>query len=273
MDGHAISVGRTAPGRVPQGPFIAVLGLMFIISAGVTIASCTSMSAMGGMSMPGGWTMSMTWMRMPGQTWLGAAGSFLGMWLVMMIAMMLPSLVPMLLRYRRAIGSRGAARLGRLTARVAVAYFLVWTVFGMEVFPLGISLAAAEMQQPLLARMVPVAVAVVVLVAGALQFTPWKRRQLVYCREGVRCGRLLLANPRSAFRHGLRLGLHCCYCCANLTAILMVTGIMDLRAMAIVTAAITAERLAPAGERTAQAIGGVIVGAGVLLGVRAVALG
>jgi hypothetical protein len=30
------------------------------------------MSAMGEMPMPGGWTMSMAWMRMPGQTWPGA---------------------------------------------------------------------------------------------------------------------------------------------------------------------------------------------------------
>ena len=46
--------------------------------------------------MPGGWSMSMAWMRMPGQTWPGAAASFLAMWAVMMVAMMLPSLVPML---------------------------------------------------------------------------------------------------------------------------------------------------------------------------------
>ena len=58
---------------------------------------------MDGMPMPGGWTMSMTWMRMPGQTWPGAAASFLGMWIVMMVAMMLPSLVPMLWRYRKAV--------------------------------------------------------------------------------------------------------------------------------------------------------------------------
>jgi hypothetical protein len=38
------------------------------------------MSAMGEMPTPGGWTMSMAWMRMPGQTWPGAAASFLGMW-------------------------------------------------------------------------------------------------------------------------------------------------------------------------------------------------
>ncbi len=44
------------------------------------------------MEMPGDWTMSMAWMRMPGQSWVGAGGTFLGMWVVMMVAMMLPSL-------------------------------------------------------------------------------------------------------------------------------------------------------------------------------------
>lgn len=47
--------------------------------------------------------------------------------------------------------------------------------------------------------------------------------------------------------------------------ILLVVGVMDLRAKAVVTAAITAERLAPAGERVARAIGLVGVGAGLFL--------
>ena len=273
MDGHAIIDTRGAPRRAPRWTFFAVLALLFFASTWATIAGCTSMSAMGGMSMPGGWKMSMAWMRMPGQTWPGAATSFLGMWLVMMVAMMLPSLAPVLLRYRQAVAGRADARLGALTARVGVAYFLVWTAFGLTLFPLGVSLAATEMQQPLLARVVPVAAAVVVLLAGALQFTAWKTQHLAYCREGL-CGRCPLpADTRTAFRDGLRLGLRCCYCCANLTAILMVTGVMDLRAMAAVTAAITIERLAPAGERAARVIGAVIVGMGLLLGARAVALG
>jgi predicted metal-binding membrane protein len=74
-------------------------------------------------------------------------------------------------------------------------------------------------------------------------------------------------------KHGLRLGLHCSYCCAGLMAILLVTGVMDLRMMAVVAAAITVERLAPAGERIAQAIGVVVVGAGLFLIARATGLG
>jgi predicted metal-binding membrane protein len=58
----------------------------------------------------------------------------------------------------------------------------------------------------------------------------------------------------------LRLGLDCSTCCARLTAILLVVGVMDLRAMAVVTAAIIVERLAPAGGRIARAIGAVVVG-------------
>jgi predicted metal-binding membrane protein len=206
--------------------FFVVSALLFAASTAVTIVWCASMSAMGGMPMPGGWTMSMAWMRMPGQTWPGAAASFLGMWVVMMVAMMLPSLVPMLWRYRQAVGRTGETRLGRLTVLVGVGYFFVWAAFGMAAFVLGVMLAAVEMQLPALARAVPTAVGVVVLIAGALQFTAWKAHHLACCREAPGCGRTLPAGAGTAWRYGLRLGRHCSYCCAGLTAILVVVGIM-----------------------------------------------
>src|SRR5437870_3821067 len=174
---------RMASVRASQLAFFGVSALLFAASAAVTIVWCASMSAMGEMPMAGGWTMSMAWMRMPGQTWPGAAASFLGIWVVMMAAMMLPSLVPMLWRYRQAAVTTGETRLGLLTVLVAVGYFFVWTVFGMAAFPLGVALAAVEMQQPALARAVPIAVGVVVLMAGFLQLTAWKARHLACCRE------------------------------------------------------------------------------------------
>ncbi len=253
--------------------FLGVSVLLFAASAAVTIVWCASMSAMGEMPMPGGWTMSMAWMRMPEQTWPGAAASFLCMWVVMMVAMMLPSLVPMLWRYRQAVGRTGKTHLGRLTALVGLGYFLVWTVFGMAAFPLGAALAAIAMQQPELALAVPIAVGVAVLIGGSLQLTPWKARHLACCREAPGRGRTLPADAGTAWRYGLRLGLHCSYCCAGPMAILMVIGVMDLRAMAVVAAAITVERLAPAGERVARATGGVAIGAGLFLIARAAGIG
>jgi predicted metal-binding membrane protein len=259
--------------RASQQALFSVSALLFAASTTLTMAWCASMSRMGGMPMPGGWTMSMTWMRMPGQTWPGAALSFLGMWIVMMMAMMLPSLVPMLCRYRQAVGRAGQARLDRLTALVGMGYFFVWTIFGMAVFPLGVALATVEMQRPALARAVPMAIGVVVLIAGVLQFTAWKAHHLTCCRESPGRGRTLPADAGTAWRHGLRVGLHCSYSSAGPTAILLVAGVMDLRVMALVTAAITAERLAPSGERVARAIGAIVVGTGLFLIARAAGLG
>jgi predicted metal-binding membrane protein len=176
---------------------------------------------MGEIPMPGGWTMSMAWVRMLGQTWPGAAAAFLGMWVVMMVAMMLPSLVPMLWRYRP------GRRQGRRDAP-------------------GSADRARERG----------------LIAGALQFTAWKAHHLACCREAPGRGRTPPGDAGTAWRHGLRLGLHCGHCCANLMAILLVIGVMDLRPMAVVTAAITVERLAPTGERVTRAIGAVVVGQG-----------
>jgi predicted metal-binding membrane protein len=259
--------------RASEQAFFGVSALLFALSVSVTLVWCASMSAMDQMPMPGGWMMSMTWMRMPEQTWLGVAASFLGMWVVMMVAMMLPSLVPMLRRYRHAVGRNGETCLGLLTAIVGIGYFLVWTIFGMALFPLGVALAAVESQLPAVARAVPIAVGVVVLIAGALQFTAWKARKLACCREAPGRGRTLPADAGTAWRHGVRLGVQCGYCCAGLTAIFLVIGVMDRCAMAVVAAAITVERLAPAGERVARAIGAVFVGAGLLLIARAAGLG
>src|SRR5262249_21762896 len=121
-----------------------------------------------------------------------------------------------------------------------------------------------------LARAAPIAIDVVILIAGALQFTAWKAHHLACCREAPGRGRTLPPDASTAWRHGLRLGVHCSSCSAGLTAILLVIGVMDLRAMALVTAAITVERLAPAGERVARAIGVGVVGAGLFLIAQAV---
>src|SRR5260221_1003079 len=121
--------------RASRQALLGVSALLFAVGAAVTIVWCASMSAMGAMPMPGGWAMTMAWMRRPGQTWPAAAASFLGMWIMMMVAMMLPSLVPMLWRYRQAVDRTGETPLGRLTALVGVSYFFVWTLCGMAVFP------------------------------------------------------------------------------------------------------------------------------------------
>jgi len=254
-------------GAPPSARFFCTCAALFVASAAGTVVWGASMAAMGDMPM-GGWTMSMMWMRMPDQTWASAAASFMGMWTLMMVAMMLPALVPMLWRYRRALfAAEGeGGRLGVLGLLVGAAYLLVWAAQGAAVYPLGVALAAAAMRWPAIAHLVPFGVGMVVLAAGALQFSPWKLRHLACCR-GLRPPPR--ANTRTAWRHGVRLGLHCGACCAGLTAVLLVTGVMDLTVMAAVTAAITAERLFPRGAKIARAIGALLVATGLSLLTRA----
>jgi predicted metal-binding membrane protein len=78
----------------------------------------------------------------------------------------------MLKRYRRIVGQTEKIGLGKLTAIVAAAYFVVWTLLGVIVYGLGTVLAEVEMPHPMLASTVPVLGAICVLGAGAFQFTP-----------------------------------------------------------------------------------------------------
>jgi len=191
-------------------------------------------------------------MRMPDQTWPGAAAAFLAMWAVMMTAMMLPSLVPVVLRHRRPI-------------RVACGYFAVWIAAGAAIYPLGIVVAACEMRWPAFARLVPLATGFAIAGAGAVQLTRWKARALERCRDPACCALGRRPGPRQAWRDGWRLGLHCTTCCAAPMAALLVAGVMDLVAMAVIAVAITAERLAPWPRVVSRASGVSVLAIGAVL--------
>jgi predicted metal-binding membrane protein len=239
--------------------FFGFSALLFVASAAVTIHWSMAMREM---TMPGGMGSAM-----PGQDWPGAAGSFLAMWMVMMAAMMLPSLAPALWRYREAAGEMNETDAGRMMLLAAAGYFFVWLLFGVAVFPLGPAVTAIEIEWPSLAGAVPATLAGLITVAGLLQFTQWKAHHLACCRGEQ--GTVRLADAGTAWRHGVRLGLHCSVSSIGPTAILLAVGMMDLRAMALVTAAITAERVAPDGERVARLIGIILVVVGLFLLARA----
>ena len=233
--------------------FVGVTAALFFGSAAVTIAGCNAMSAMHDMPMCSGRTVPAT---------MHDAAGFLVMWLAMMVAMMLPSLMPMLLRYRRAVDAATMAQLDTLTGVVGVGYFFVWTLFGVVAFVGETLLSDIQM------RWAPTT-GVFVLTAGVLQFSRWKSRHLACCRDVPMCCRALAADAASAWRHGLRLGMHCVHCCFGLTVMLLAIGMMDLCAMALVTLAMSVERLAPGGLHAARIIGGILVATGLFMIARA----
>jgi predicted metal-binding membrane protein len=143
----------------------------------------------------------------------------------------------------------------------------VWAAFGILPYFVGLGLVALEMRSPEFARFVPIVTGVVVVLAGAVQFTEWKARSLIRCCETPACQPSW--DSRNAWDYGLRLGLNCTLCCAGFMMILLVIGVMDLRIMALVSAAITVERLLPNPKFAVRAAGIVMLIAGAFLIFRA----
>jgi predicted metal-binding membrane protein len=170
-----------------------------------------------------------------GHGWTAAA-SFVAMWTAMMVAMMLPSLVPVLVRSARPLV-------------LALGYFPVWAAVGVAIH------WAPEL---------PRSTSVLLLIAGALQFTTWKAKHLEAYHAMAAAGPAIPRSAAATWRDGLRLGACCVRSCAGPTIALLALGTMDLRAMILVGAAVTAERLAPRGLLVARATGAAAVIAGVI---------
>lgn len=241
--------------------FVAITALLFAAGVAATAHGCLAMAEMPAMAMPGGWRMDMTWMRMPGQSALAANAAFAAMWIPMMLAMMLPAVAPPLWRYRVAVAAAGGGQ-GWLCVVAGLAYFCVWSVPALLIHPFGCAVATVLMQSPASARSAPAAAAIVLVLAGLLQFSAWKRRRLACCRATEIPVRYRHADVMTAWRYGGRLGLQCLGGCAGFTAALLAVGIMDWRAMLLATVAISAERLLPGGERLATISGAALLALG-----------
>jgi predicted metal-binding membrane protein len=175
----------------------------------------------------------------------------------MMVAMMLPSIAPTLWRHHRHLRTMRTPRANQRTALFAAGYASVWTVIG-----LGLCAMSAE------APFAPWAAGVVVLFGGVVQRSRWKAERLLRCRDACVTHAAVSRNVVTAWRDGCRLGIECGQSCAAPMAILVVAGLMDTHVMLAVTAAITAERVAPAGARVARMTGALALIAGLVMCVR-----
>jgi predicted metal-binding membrane protein len=268
-DVHARSAPADPSARaVSIQSFHAGALIVFAIAVALTLSSARMMN--GAMPMAGGWTMAMAWMRMPGQTWLGGAAMFAGMWLTMMVAMMLPSSLPMLLLYRRVIAFRGERHPAVLIWMMASAYFVVWTLFGVIAYGAGVSIAAGAMVSPRFSAVIPAAAGAALVAAGIYQLTAWKSACLEHCRDPLEIvASHLHPGWRGAIALGVHHGLFCTGCCWALMVMQLVMGVMNLGAMALIAAVIALEKLLPRGPLVARAAGIAAIAAGAITMLRA----
>ncbi len=264
--GQGAACEKTASRSAEDNPagFLSACAAAFCMSTAATIYFCRAMS--GGMEMPGGWTMSMMWMRMPGQTWFTSAAMFLVMWLAMMVAMMLPSAMPMLRHYRRWLTRNGGDRVSTLI--VAGAYFGVWMAIGAGLYIIGVAWALATMRWSGLSRLVPVLTGITLVVCGVMQLSRWKMAALGRCRDPLGCAGLhAVGGGKTAFRHGLNQGVSCAICCAAPMLVMVALGAMNPAMMVIVALVIAIEKLAPRPDRFVRfsGVAALIFGVAVML--------
>jgi predicted metal-binding membrane protein len=225
--------------------FISACGVAFIVSVAATVYFCRSMCCE--MEMPGGWTMSMMWTRMHGQTWAASATSFLLMWLAMMVAMMMPSALPMFLNTRHSIAETKVANTPTFLALVASGYFTVWLAVGAGIYGFGIAFATAATRWESFSRAVPVLSGASLIAAGLFQFTRWKMSGLLCCRSALGCAASCPERDMS-FLLGCKQGATCCICSTTPMMTQLALGVMNLLVMVAVAIVIAAEKLPLLGE-------------------------
>jgi predicted metal-binding membrane protein len=168
-----------------------------------------------------------------------AVPAFLAVWLLMMVAMMLPAVSPVAQLYLRTIGrDRRALRVAGFLA----GYLLVWTAAGLPGFGMAWGAQRMATDHSGGARL---AAAGTFLAVAAYQVSPLKDTCLKACRSPL--GLLLryasYGGRLRDLRAGAHHGLYCLGCCWVLFAALIALGTMNLLAMAVLAALLTAEKL------------------------------
>ncbi|MCP4387262.1 MAG: DUF2182 domain-containing protein [Gammaproteobacteria bacterium] len=192
---------------------------------------------------------------------MGNFFAVLFMWAAMMMAMMLPAAAPMILTFLQLCRQKGEAQRGWI---FVAAYVFTWTLFSSGATTLQWLLQSTGMITPMMASNSIWLSGILLIVAGAIQFSPLKQVCLRYCRTPMG---FLLTEWRDgidgAWRMGIRHGIFCLGCCWALMVLLFVAGVMNLAWVAALTAAVIIEKLHPAGVIIGKCLGGLLIASGI----------
>jgi predicted metal-binding membrane protein len=195
-------------------------------------------------------------------TALGAAGWFLGVWVVMMAAMMFPSVSPTVALYARMTGERSIVR----PLVFAAGYLLTWAAAGALVVVGAFALGSVVGDVLAWNRGGRWVAAATLVIAAVYELTPLKDVCLGKCRSPLG---LLLGTwrdgTRGALGMGVRNGAWCVGCCWALMASFFALGIMSVVWMAIVAGLIAIEKTLPWRRVATFGTAGLLLVLGILL--------
>jgi predicted metal-binding membrane protein len=232
-----------------------ILGLLLILAAASWVLLIWQSTTMNSQAMGMGLTMGMS------------AVLFIAIWVVMMIAMMFPTAAPMILMFTAIYASKRQTSQTFVPTWVFVsAYLLIWTLFGIVAYPLALGAERLAGQSMWLMTNVSRISGALLVVAGLYQLSPLKSICLAKCRTPLQ---FILSSWRDgyggAFYMGFLHGSYCLGCCWFLFVILFPLGIMNVVAMALLTALIFAEKSVPLGRLISQITGILLIFYGVLV--------
>jgi predicted metal-binding membrane protein len=202
-------------------------------------------------------------MFMPPAWSFGYALTLFIMWAIMMAAMMLPSAAPTVLLVD-ALRRRTANGRSMTTALFSIGYLLVWIGFSAGATLLQWRLDKAGFLSESMASVNRVVSGIFLVAAGIYQWTPLKQICLRHCRSPMA---FLVAHWRTGYlgvlATGIAHGLYCLGCCWVLMGLLFVGGLMNLLWVAVLALLVLVEKTFPHGRLFGQAIGVVLLLAGV----------
>src|SRR5262249_9964843 len=191
---------------------------------------------------------------------------FVASWTVMTVAMMLPTSLPIVATLYTIAGQRADRAL--LAALTIVGYLTVWAVFGALVVLGYLLWHWLTSSSPWLAQHTPAGAPLLLIVAGAFQFSRLKYRCLDKCRSPLSQvmehwqGR---RERRDAFRLGVDHGLFCIGCCWALMLLMFAVSVGSLIWMLILALVMGIEKNVRWGRRLSAPVGVALLAWGLVL--------
>jgi predicted metal-binding membrane protein len=184
-------------------------------------------------------------------------------WTVMTVAMMLPTTLPLVTTFYAIVQQRPQPV--SLAGLVVTGYVLAWAGFGVVVYLAGLAVQAAPRALPPLGAYAWAGGPLLLLLAGAFQFSSLKYRCLEKCRSPLSfvLEHWRAAHPRwESFRLGLDHGVYCVGCCWALMLLMFVVGVASFGGMLALALVMAVEKNMPWGKRLSAPLGAGLLGWG-----------
>ncbi len=191
---------------------------------------------------------------------------YVGGWMLMTSAMMLPTTLPLLDIFRRLSARRRDG--GMLLALVVGGYLFAWGLFGLGAHGASWIVLETVRGSAWLTLNPWLPGALILLLAGAFQFTGLKYRCLDKCRTPMSFvmqhwqGR---HERRQSFLLGIHHGVFCVGCCWALMLLMFAVGTGSVGWMLVLGAVMAVEKNVPWGRAISAPLGAALIGWGVFI--------